>query len=123
MEILIQKVPTETGVLRKRILEEGLKEIQDFLSMEKEQHRSCFHFSFLLLRNSTYFGKTIIITHFTKLQRSYLGLFFLLHLDSQTSHPPKNTEHSKCLDTKPSQVAEAGVPFPAWGCSCLPAHS
>lgn len=35
MEILVQKVPqTETGLLRKGILKEGIKEIQDFLSME-----------------------------------------------------------------------------------------
>lgn len=58
------------------------------LSHHINQHRRCFHFSFLLLRNSTYFGKIITITHFTKLQGSYPGLFFLLHLNSQTTHSP-----------------------------------
>lgn len=75
MEILIQKVPTETGVLRKRILEEGVKEIQDFLLMEKEQHRSCFHFSFLLLKKFYLFWKNNYRNSFYQTAKELSGAF------------------------------------------------
>lgn len=82
------------------------------------QQRSCFHFSFLKLGNSTSFGKIIIINCKAAIW-GFSSYYPLIH--KQLTLLSTNTEHSNCPYTKPSarwlqllRLRWNQVLFPSW---------